>query len=65
MAIQQDWDKSNLADYLLFDLWEPNNAWLVLAGLDYFQDPEKAVNEHSPVPLDFMAVMIPTANKKN
>lgn len=36
MAIQQDWDKSRLVDYLLYDYWHPYNAWRVLAGLDYF-----------------------------
>lgn len=56
-GIQQDWDKSSLTDYFLFDYWDVDNAFDVLVGLDYYHDPEKAINEHSPVPLDFMAFM--------
>jgi len=35
MAIQQDWNKSKLQDYLLFDYWAPFPARYVLAGFDY------------------------------
>jgi hypothetical protein len=35
MAIQQDWDKTKLQDYLLYDLWYPQSAWWVLTGYEY------------------------------
>ena len=38
MAIKQNWDNSRLADYLLYDLWRPYNAWYVLAGFDYYAE---------------------------
>lgn len=37
MIIAQDWDKSRLADYLLFDSWIAKKALYVLIGMDYFQ----------------------------
>ena len=37
MHPNQNWDKTNLRDYLLFDKWEEQQAWYVLAGLDYYQ----------------------------
>ena len=36
MAIKQDWNKSKLSDYLLYDEWHTDNAWYVLAGFDYY-----------------------------
>jgi hypothetical protein len=37
MAIEPNcvWDESMLGDFLLYDFWRPQNAWLVLAGFDY------------------------------
>jgi hypothetical protein len=33
--MKQDWGNSNLADYLLYDEWEFDNAFRLLAGSDY------------------------------
>ncbi len=35
MKPKQDWGNSNLADYLLYDEWEFDNAFRLLAGSDY------------------------------
>lgn len=35
MTIEYHWDHSNLQDYLLYDFWQPFNAWGVLAGYQY------------------------------
>ncbi len=32
----EDWEKSGLEDYLLYDCWEPYPAWCVLAGYHYY-----------------------------
>ena len=37
MHPNQNWDRTDLRDYLLFDKWEEQQAWYVLAGLDYHQ----------------------------
>jgi len=34
MAISQNWDKTRLQDYLLFDYWQPFQAWCLLSGLE-------------------------------
>lgn len=49
MARQQDWDKSNLADFLLLDSWKPYNAFRVLAGFKYHSpeyefDPDSSLD---------------------
>ena len=33
----QDWSETGLKDYLLYDKWDQNSAWCVLAGLDFHQ----------------------------
>ena len=35
MRFKQDWNNSNLADYLLYDEWEFDKAFRLLAGSDY------------------------------
>ena len=36
----QDWSKTGLKDYLLYDKWDQNSACCVLAGLDFHQNRE-------------------------
>ena len=38
MAIQENWDNSHFADYLLYGLWPPVKAWALLAGFDWHED---------------------------
>jgi hypothetical protein len=33
----QDWSETGLKDYLLYDRWDQDSAWHVLAGLDFRQ----------------------------
>ena len=33
----QDWSKTGLKDYLLYDRWDQDSAWAVLAGLNFHQ----------------------------
>ncbi len=40
MGLMQNWDNSDLADYLLYDYWEPFNAWRVLSGFNYYDQSE-------------------------
>lgn len=54
----QNWDKSKLQDYLLYDYWQPYNAWRVLSGLDYFAPTKTKENDRTldllmPLELDF------------
>lgn len=35
MAIQQNWDNTDLQDYLLYDTWQPSQAMGVLSGNTY------------------------------
>ena len=37
MDQDQDWSRTKLEHYLLFDNWDEYPAWCVLVGLDYFQ----------------------------
>ena len=41
MEQKQVWDESKLTDYLLYDTWQPYNAWCVLASLDYHKNDLK------------------------
>ena len=38
MEQKQVWNDSKLTDYLLYDTWQPYNAWCVLASLDYHKN---------------------------
>ena len=40
MAIQQDWGKSRLEEYLRYDQWACFSALLLLAGFDYVDPPD-------------------------
>ena len=53
MKQKQVWDQSKLTDYLLYDNWQPYNAWCVLAGLDYHSNnPKKGSTIDNVVLLD-------------
>lgn len=55
MEQKQVWKESKLTDYLLYDSWQPYNAWCVLAGLDYHSHPKKGMTIESVVLLDNFA----------
>ncbi|MEQ1600388.1 MAG: hypothetical protein ABL885_01315 [Methylophilaceae bacterium] len=40
MAIEQDWNMTQLQDYLLYGYWSPVEAWLRLSGLDAWSFPD-------------------------
>lgn len=48
MAIEQDWGKSNLRDYLLYDVWSLHGAFRVLAGLNYYGPGDEPQNDYDP-----------------
>lgn len=33
-----DWDETELADYLLYNYWQPYNAWILISGFDWHED---------------------------
>ena len=50
MNHNQDWDMTDLNDYLLYDRWEEQQAWCLLVGLDYLEDHE---TQHTALDISF------------
>ena len=40
----EDWERSGLADYLLYDYWVSYRAWYVLAGYHYYAETDSDFN---------------------